>query len=146
MSTEPNGELLHGKTALITGGAQGIGLAVARAFVRQGARVTVADVAADRLASAATELEAIAPGRIHAVTLDVTDDAATGRAVEDTIGRFGGLDCAVANAGILALKHGVDMSAAEFRRVLDVNLTGAFITATVAARAMIASGRAAGSS
>lgn len=141
MSTEPNGELLHGKTALITGGAQGIGLAVARAFVRQGARVTVADVAADRLASAATELEAIAPGRIHAVTLDVTDDAATGRAVEDTIGRFGGLDCAVANAGILALKHGVDMSAAEFRRVLDVNLTGAFITATVAARAMIAGGR-----
>ena len=129
--------LLDGKVAFITGGAQGIGLAVARAFIEHGAKVAIADVQADVLAKAAKSLGESA----IAVTLDVTDEAATAKAGEDVMQRFGRLDILVPNAGILLLKHAVDTEVAGFRKVIDINLTGAFITAKVLAPHIIAGKR-----
>lgn len=126
--------LLDGRTALVTGAAGGIGLAVARAYVGQGARVALADVA--DCGPAAADLNAAWPDSAAAVPLDVTDEAATEAAL-DAAEAMGPLDIAVANAGILLLRHAVDLDAAGWRRVLDVNLTGAFLTARAAARRMV---------
>lgn len=121
--------LLEGKVAFITGGAQGIGLAVARAFLEQGAKVAIADVQAETVSTAASSLDPAC----MAIPLDVTDEAATAKAAAQIMDRFGRLDIVVPNAGILLLKHAVDTEVAGFRKVLDVNLTGAFITAKVLA-------------
>lgn len=128
--------LLDGKVAFITGGAQGIGLAVAKAFVAQGARVMLADILADKLVEAS---QSFGENASHCL-LDVTDEAATEAAGHQTVETFGRLDIVVPNAGILILKHGVDTSAEEFRRVIDVNLTGAFITAKSLAKRLIEQG------
>ncbi|WP_395687360.1 SDR family NAD(P)-dependent oxidoreductase [Aestuariivirga sp.] len=129
-------KLLEGQAAFITGGAQGIGLAVARAMVAEGARVCIADVQQDTETTAAT-LGADALG----LRLDVTDAVATDKAIETAARRFGRIDIAVPNAGILLLKTGTDMTPEEFRRVLDVNLTGAFITTRALGHHMMTDGK-----
>jgi NAD(P)-dependent dehydrogenase (short-subunit alcohol dehydrogenase family) len=133
--------LLEGRRALITGGAQGIGLAVARAYLAAGARVAVADVADGPLEAARAELEPLAPGRVVARRLDVTDEAATDALADELESAFGGIDVCVPNAGILVLKHGIELEVAAWRRVIEVNLTGAFVTARAFARRMVAAGR-----
>lgn len=130
--------LLRGKVAFITGAAQGIGLAVARAFVEQGAAVVLADVLADKVQAAAGELNRMAEGRAMPLVLDVTDEAMTEAAAGAAIKHFHRIDIVVPNAGILLLKPGVETELAGFRRVVDVNLTGAFITAKVFAKRLIA--------
>jgi NAD(P)-dependent dehydrogenase (short-subunit alcohol dehydrogenase family) len=129
--------LLDGKVAFITGGAQGIGFAVAQAFIAHGASVCVADVAVEKVMQAASMLGRHTLG----VALDVTDEDATARAAEDVVRQFGRIDIVVPNAGILVLKNVVDTGVAEFRKVVDVNLTGAFITAKVFARKLIDQGQ-----
>jgi NAD(P)-dependent dehydrogenase (short-subunit alcohol dehydrogenase family) len=129
--------LLDGRVAFITGGAQGIGFAVAQAFIAHGASVCVADIAAEKLMQAARKLGQHTQG----IALDVTDEDATQRAADDVVRQFGRIDIVVPNAGILVLKHVVDTSVAEFRKVIDVNLTGAFITARVFARKLIDQGQ-----
>jgi NAD(P)-dependent dehydrogenase (short-subunit alcohol dehydrogenase family) len=131
-----NLKFLEGKVAFITGGAKGIGLAVAQALISCGARVMLADVESDLASQRAEEL-----GMNAASTgLDVRDEAATEAALKATLECFGRVDIVIPNAGILLLKHAVDLSAAEFRSVLDVNLTGAFITASVFSRHLIEQG------
>ena len=137
--TAPAG-LLSAQVAFITGGAGGIGQAVAKAFLAQGARVIIADIEPVRLAEASTALGA-ASGRLRTLQLDVTDEAASAAAVADIIATEGTLDIVVPNAGILHLAHAVATPVSVWRRVLDVNLTGAFVTATAAARAMVDAGR-----
>lgn len=127
--------LLDGKTAFITGGAQGIGLAVARAMLAEGARVCIADVQPNIKEVA----EGIGP-KAFGVRLDVTDAAATEEAIGAAEAHVGPINIGVPNAGILLLKSGVDMRPEEFRRVLDVNLTGAFISTRALARRMCAQG------
>ncbi len=128
--------LLEGKVAFITGAAQGIGLAVANAFIAQGARVMLADRAGDQVAQAARVLGDAA----RAATIEVTDEKSTDAALAETLDRFGRVDLVVPNAGILLLKHAVDTTPEEFRQVIDVNLTGAFITARTFARHLIDQG------
>ncbi|MFZ5677141.1 MAG: SDR family NAD(P)-dependent oxidoreductase [Pseudomonadota bacterium] len=132
--------LLEGKTAFITGGAQGIGLAVAEAYLKQGAKVIAADIDKRAVAEARTRLTHVAGGRAEAVELDVTDQGAT-EALADRLFKEGGVDIVVPNAGILVLKRAVDIDLATWRRVLDINLTGAFVTATSFARRMVPQGR-----
>lgn len=128
--------LLDGKTAFITGGAQGIGLAVAEAYLKHGAKVIAADI--DKRAVA--EAQARLGDRAKVIELDVTDQEAT-EALADRLFKDGGVDIVVPNAGILVLKRAVDIDLVTWRRVLDINLTGAFVTATSFARRMVPQGR-----
>ncbi len=128
-----NTALLHGKTALITGGARGIGRAVAVAFVAQGARVIVADVG--------TAASADDAGNVRSVTLDVTDEGATEAAFDMLAAEGWAPDVVVPNAGILHLEEVTTLPADRFRAVVEVNLTGAFLTARAAARRMTEGGR-----
>lgn len=131
-----NQRLLDGKTALITGAARGIGLAVARAYAEHGARVIVADVD-----PASTETAAGDIPRARALALDVTDEAATEAAFDLLTADGWTPDIVVPNAGILHLEDITTLPADRFRAVLEVNLTGAFLTARAAARRMTEGGR-----
>jgi NAD(P)-dependent dehydrogenase (short-subunit alcohol dehydrogenase family) len=112
-----------GATAFVTGGASGIGLAVVRALVREGARVAIADISEDWLADAVAELgEAVL-----AVPLDVTDREGWARARSLAEARFGPVDVLVNNAGIGAdLKPLTDVSPGYFDRMIAIKLTGTF--------------------
>jgi len=129
------GELLKDKVAFITGAAQGIGLAVASAYLSQGASVVLADIAREPMERAIAEFED--SRKAMAVALDVTNEAQTVGALRKTLERFGRVDCVVVNAGILVLKHVVDLDLASWRRVVDVNLTGAFLTAKIFAQQLV---------
>lgn len=133
-------DLLANRVALVTGGARGIGLAVARGMLREGARVVLADVDAATVEATGAELDREAPGRVLAVAADVTDEASTEGLADAAERAFGTVDVAVANAGILLLRHAVDTDVTAWRKVIDVNLTGAFITAKVFAKRMLAAG------
>ena len=128
----------------MTGGARGIGLAIAKRLIAEGARVTIADVDATAGAAAARALGE--PECWFAAT-----DVGTARAVADMIAgacdRFGGLDILVNNAGIIHTADFLDLEEADFDRVLRVNLKGAFLVGQAAARRMVAqvkSGKAPG--
>jgi NAD(P)-dependent dehydrogenase (short-subunit alcohol dehydrogenase family) len=138
--------LLEGRVAVITGAAQGIGRAVALAYAREGAAVAMADIAGEAVDAAAREVAETTGGRTLAAALDVTDAEATEAVANRIAAELGGVDLVVPNAGILALHHAVDTPLATWRRVLDVNLTGAFVTATTFAGAWSAPAGAAGSS
>ena len=128
---------LSGRTALVTGGARGLGYAMARALGRRGAKVMLVDlVLADAEAAAATLREAYIDAL--AVAGDVTQPADSARAVERTVQAWGALDICVCNAGIGLLAAAEDVTLEEWRRVIDVNLGGVFFTAQAAARHMIA--------
>ena len=121
--------LLAGKTALITGGASGIGRATALAFAREGAQVAVADLTLER---ARQTVEAIAAqgGKAIALAVDVTEDATVAAMLQATVAAFGRLDCAFNNAGIApyqvnsAAVTAGDLEEANWLRLIDVNLNG----------------------
>jgi NAD(P)-dependent dehydrogenase (short-subunit alcohol dehydrogenase family) len=121
---------LNGKVALVTGGARGIGFETARQLHLRGASVAVLDLDADEAREAA---ERIGP-RAFGVRADVTDEGGMLAAVAAVVNRFGGLDVAVANAGIAppTVTTARTMPAEEWRRVVDVNLIGAWHTARAA--------------
>jgi 3-oxoacyl-[acyl-carrier protein] reductase len=127
----PEGRLA-GKSAVVTGGASGIGLATARRFVAEGARVMIGDIDGDAAVSAATELGSNAAGQHCDVRLE-TDVEALLQATED---RFGTIDVAFANAGIGSFAAIVDTDLNEWKRVLDVNLVGPLLTIKHAGRRM----------
>lgn len=131
---------LVGKVALITGGARGIGLATAQALGKEGAKVVVADIDADAVRQAATQLQAEGV-EACSIACDVGDKAQVHAAVAEAVGRYGGLDIAVANAGIVRSADFLDMSETDFDAVLRVNLKGTFLTGQAAAKQMVAQGR-----
>jgi len=131
--------LLEGDVALVTGAADGIGLSIARRFAAEGARVALADVRAEAAEDAAAALRDAGHEAI-ALAMDVGDEASTDAAVRACAEQLGGLDVAVANAGIIHLAPALDLELAQFRRVLDVNLVGAFLTCRAAARQMVDAG------
>ncbi|WP_030890570.1 SDR family NAD(P)-dependent oxidoreductase [Streptomyces sp. NRRL F-5053] len=116
----------EGSTALVTGAASGIGLAVARRLAEDGAAVVVADYDEDGAQLAAGELET-AGARAEPVTVDVTDPSSVAEAVRFTVDTYGSLDLAVNNAGISgpSLPTG-EYDIAAWNRVIDTDLTGVF--------------------
>jgi len=119
--------------AIVTGGAGDIGRAIGRRLIAGGWHVGVIDLNPDAVAEAAREL-----GQTTPLPCDVTDAAA----LEAALDGLGGVpDLAVCNAGIGRFGPLVDMAPADFRAVIEVNLTGAFLTAQAAARRMIPQGR-----
>lgn len=129
--------ILDGKTALITGGARGIGLGFARAFVREGARVVIADIDIDRAKTAAEEIGDAAT----AVCLDVTDLDAIDSVVADIDTKYEGIDILVNNAAIFDMAPVTDITAESYERVFTVNLRGPLFMMKAVSNAMIARGR-----
>jgi NAD(P)-dependent dehydrogenase (short-subunit alcohol dehydrogenase family) len=121
--------MLEGKSALVTGGASGIGRATALAFAREGAWVAVADLTLEGAQRTVAAIEAQG-GQAVAVVCDVTDDAAVEAMVAAAVNAFGGLDCAFNNAGIAPFQVNAggqkiaDVAPEAWQRILDVNLTG----------------------
>jgi NAD(P)-dependent dehydrogenase (short-subunit alcohol dehydrogenase family) len=124
---------LAGKVALVTGGASGIGRAIVERFVADGAYVVVGDVDEGGLASLAGE-------RVAVSRCDVTSEADQAALVRLAVDRFGGLDIGVANAGAGWVSKVVDHELSDWRRILDVCLTGVFLTYKHAGRAITARG------
>ena len=130
---------LHGKVALVTGGNSGIGLGMAHGLAAAGAAVCIWGTSPDKNAAALQRL-ATAGGRTLALTCDVADEAAVERAFGETVAALGRVDACFVNAGVAGRREVssfVEMTTAEWRRVLAVNLDGAFYTLRAAARHMI---------
>ena len=113
---------LAGKTAFITGGASGIGLAMGRGFVAAGMNVVLADIERDALAAAVDSLRETGP--VHGVHCDVTDSASVEAAAAAAIAAFGNVHVVCNNAGVAAGGGIDDISLDNWRWVLDVNLMG----------------------
>ena len=114
------------KTVIVTGAASGIGLATATRFGREGARVVVADLNAEHATKAAESIEAAGAPDTWGCMCDVSDEQQVAACVAGTIERFGTLDVVVNNAGLMRFKSIVDLTADDWRRVLGVDLLGAF--------------------
>ena len=131
--------MLAGKVAIVTGAGSGIGAAISRLFAVEGARIVLGDLA-DGGAPLADELAAAGSETLFQ-RLDVTDESAVAGLMQKVMARFGRLDILVANAGIPERKSPIhELDLADWRRVIDVDLTGVAICNKVAAGAMLATG------
>lgn len=128
--------LLRGRNAVVTGAARGIGLSIATRLAAHGAQVALIDLDADQTAAAADEIQQTTGARTIGLAVDVTDASRTRQAAEEIQDALGVVDVVVPNAGILVLKPALEIAPAEFDAVLQVNLLGAFVTATEFARRM----------
>ncbi|SMP21268.1 L-iditol 2-dehydrogenase [Shimia sagamensis] len=127
---------LSGKTALITGAARGIGLAFAKAYVAEGARVVLADINFARAKSAASEIGEAA----RAVQMDVTDQSSIEAAIAATIESFGQIDVLINNAALFTAAPITDITRHDYARVFDINIAGTLFTLQAVARHMIDQG------
>lgn len=117
---------MEGKIALVTGGAGGIGSAICRLFAAEGAKVVVADVDSGRGEGVVTEITASGGEAIY-IDLDVTKELDWERAVAATVGRFGGLNVLVNNAGAYSPELVADTPLETWERIMAVNATGTFL-------------------
>ena len=115
---------LEGRVAVVTGGAQGIGQAIGERLLKSGARVVIWDIDAALLDAAVATLSPL--GAVSGHVLELTDDAAVAAATAAALDREGRIDILVNNAGITADRSVLKMSDDDWRRVIDVNLSGAF--------------------
>jgi 3-oxoacyl-[acyl-carrier protein] reductase len=128
---------LTGRRAVVTGGAQGIGRAVAARLLASGASVALWD--RDASLVGATVADLAAPGRALAVTVDVSSEDEVARATSDTLKGLGGVDILVANAGITGPNHPLwEYPVHAWRQVIDVNLTGIFLCCRAVVPLMVA--------
>ena len=130
---------LKGRVAIVTGGNGGIGLGMARGLATAGARVVVAGRNEAKSAAAVTERRGLG-AEAEAVVVDVADEAAVARLVDTTRLRWGRIDILVNNAGINIRKPPHEVSLAEWRQVLDTNLTSAFLCSKAVYPALKAAG------
>lgn len=127
---------LQGKTALVTGGASGIGAAIGVALVSKGVRLAICDVDAMGATDIATRLG----GESRAFACNVADPASVFDTVARVIQEFGRIDILVNSAGIVDLAPAEDIALAAWQRTLDINLTGSFLMSQAVGREMIARG------
>lgn len=131
---------LEQKVCIVTGGASGIGRAIARLFAQHGARVVVADLSEQVLEGGVPTVDLIADdgGVAVFVETDVADVAAVASLVRRTVDRFGRLDVMVSNACIRHARRLTDLDPKDWDRVLSVNLTGTYLCCQAAVRQMLA--------
>ena len=130
---------LKNKVALVTGASYGIGFEIAKAFAEAGATIVFNDIKRELVEKGLSAYEA-AGIKAHGYVCDVTDEAAVGALVERIEREIGTIDILVNNAGIIKRIPMCEMSAAEFRQVVDVDLTGPFLCAKAVIPSMIKKG------
>lgn len=131
---------LEGKSAIVTGAAQGIGLACAERFATEGARIVLADIAEEAGEKAAAKIRENG-GEAIFVACDVGDKKSVEALVGAAVEAHGGLDIQLSNAGIIHTAELLDLAEEDFDRVLRVNIKGTFLCGQAAARQMVAQGR-----
>jgi NAD(P)-dependent dehydrogenase (short-subunit alcohol dehydrogenase family) len=129
------------KTILITGGASGIGRATALAAAQRGWSVALLDRDGHGASATATDARTVGAQRAWAAEVDIADEGQVEAAFTSAAARLGPVDGVVASAGIEVSAHLLDCSWADWRRIIDVNLTGTFLTVREAARQMTSAGR-----
>jgi NAD(P)-dependent dehydrogenase (short-subunit alcohol dehydrogenase family) len=128
--------MADGRIVIVTGAAQGIGLAIAQGFVAEGDTVVGSDIDADGLASAADTLNASGPGRFIAQAADMGDLDAITALVDGVVADHGWLDVLVNNAGVTRRADILELTEADFDRIIRVNQKGVFFCMQAAARQM----------
>jgi D-sorbitol dehydrogenase (acceptor) len=128
---------LAGKTAVVTGGARGIGAAIVEAYVAEGATVAIADLAKDD----GEKLAATLGGKAFFVTLDVTKQESIDAMVKTIVAKSGSIDILVNNAAVFDLAPIVEVTEKSWNFLFDVNVKGLFFTLQAVAKQMIAQGR-----
>ncbi|MFI3265678.1 MAG: gluconate 5-dehydrogenase [Rikenellaceae bacterium] len=126
---------LEGKVALVTGATHGIGMALAKGLAQAGAKIVVNDIIAEKLESAKAEYAADGID-VATYLCNVTDEAAVEEMIADIDKTLGGVDILVNNAGIIKRVPSMDLSASDFRMVIDIDLTAPFIMAKAVAKGM----------
>ncbi|SDA87954.1 GolD/DthD family dehydrogenase [Sinorhizobium sp. NFACC03] len=128
---------LTGKVALVTGGASGIGAAIAAAFATKGAKVAVLDINEDVARAEADTLG----GDAKPFVCDVSDPASVNAAVSAVVAAYGGIDIAVNSAGVVFLAPAEDLPLDYWDKTISINLKGSFLVTQAVGRAMIAAGK-----
>jgi len=128
---------MTGKRAIVTGGSRGIGRAIVEALLDEGAAVTFCGVREDSVARA---VEDLASPRVFGARADVSREEDVAALFQFGKERMGGLDILVASAGIGVFAASAEMSIADWKRTVDINLTGAFLCSQMAVREMRAGG------
>lgn len=123
---------ITGKVVLVTGGTSGIGRAIALGAVKAGAKVIAGSTSADKVGAIAKEL---GEGH-HALQMNVADEESVAKAFAEVKQKFGRIDAVVNAAGVIKRQPSLEMPVAEFRRIVDINLTGTFIVNQAAGRIM----------
>jgi NAD(P)-dependent dehydrogenase (short-subunit alcohol dehydrogenase family) len=131
---------LTGKKAFVTGGARGIGKSVATALAQAGADIAIVDMNIDQAEKTAKELKQFGIKTI-AIKADVTNPDDVNKMIDTIVGEFGTIDVAFNNAGICVNVAAEEMTFEQWKKVIDVNLTGIFLTAQAAGRVMIKNGK-----
>lgn len=130
---------LSGRTAIVTGSSTGIGAAIAKRFAAEGANVVTNSRSRDRAEETASAIRETG-GNAVAIESDVTDYDAMETLVEATVEEFGSLDVMVNNAGVTSIGPAEDVDPDDWRRIIDVDLTGVFFGSQLAGRQMIEQG------
>jgi NAD(P)-dependent dehydrogenase (short-subunit alcohol dehydrogenase family) len=128
------------RTVLVTGGAQGIGRAIATSFYEAGANVVLADISGEKANETATELARQSGGSAAAVHCDVTRESSVRDAFATTADLFGHLDVLCNNAGTVSIAKTADMTAAEWDLTMEVNVKGTFLCTREAIPMMLHAG------
>src|SRR5436190_10914630 len=130
---------LQNKVAIVTGAASGIGKEIAKTFVREGARVAIADL--NQAAADATATELGGPSKALGVAMDVTNEEQVDAGVAKTVQQYGKVDVLVSNAGIQIVAPVDEFKFADWKKLLAIHLDGAFLTTRAALRQMYKQGK-----
>ena len=131
---------LDGKKGFVTGAARGIGKRTATAFAEAGADVAIVDLDYETAVATAKEIAEATGRKIIAIKCDVTNEEDVQKMVDEVVEKLGGLDFCHANAGIAINAPAEEMTYAQWKKIIDVNLNSVFLTDTIAGRYMLAHG------
>lgn len=119
---------LRDKVCIVTGSASGIGLAIAKKYVSEGAKVVIADLKLEAAEAAAKDLTAAGPGEAIGLAMDVTSEEAVNAGVAAVVTKWGRVDVLVSNAGIQIVNKIKDYAFSDWKKMLAIHLDGAFLT------------------
>jgi sorbitol-6-phosphate 2-dehydrogenase len=131
-----DGGILNGKTAIVTGGGQGLGEAICLRLAKEGCHVVVGDINLEGIIETQNRIKDVSGPESLGIVADVTREQDVKNLVDQTVEKFGSLDILVSNAGVLIAKPVDEFPAEKWMKVLEVNLFGYFLCAKHAARVM----------